>query len=212
MRFRGNLAIIYVICLAAISLALFAMQHPLLPGDLTVARAVQSIHNPAFAALMSAASMPGEAMPSLILIGIVAICCLLLTRPLDGVFVIATGIGQLIAWWVKLLVSRPRPGGDMVTVAHFFEGGSFPSGHVVHYTVFYGFLIYLSRSMRPSLARNVLRILLAVPIVIIGPSRIYLGAHWPSDVIGAYIIGGLILTALVHGHCRLREVMPERFR
>src|SRR6185503_7608434 len=75
---------------------------------------------------------------------------------------------------------------------------SFPSGHVVMVTTFYGFLAFLVFTLlKPSWGRTALLVVFAALIVLMGPSRIYLGQHWFSDVMGAYLLGGLWLALTI---------------
>jgi undecaprenyl-diphosphatase len=91
---------------------------------------------------------------------------------------------------VKALVGRPRP-------FNLAETDSFPSGHTVHAVLFLGVLWLL---LAPRLHRRWQRTALGGSFVslglLVGISRIYLGRHWPSDVLGAYLVGGLALWGL----------------
>ena len=61
-----------------------------------------------------------------------------------------------------------------------------------------GALIFLiQENIRPRLARRTLQVGLALLILVMGASRVYLGVHWPSDVIGGYLLGGLALGGLI---------------
>jgi undecaprenyl-diphosphatase len=81
-----------------------------------------------------------------------------------------------------------------VEVLRELAGFGFPSGHVVFYTGFFGFLWFLSYTLlKRSRRRTVLLWSLAALVALVGPSRIYLGAHWASDVIGGYLLGSLAL-------------------
>ncbi len=70
-------------------------------------------------------------------------------------------------------------------------------------TLFYGFLIYwaeVSISNKP--VRRIVQGSLAFVIVLMGYSRVELGAHWPTDVLGGYAIGLLVLGAMIWLHRR----------
>jgi undecaprenyl-diphosphatase len=76
---------------------------------------------------------------------------------------------------------------------------SFPSGHVVTYTAFFGFLWFMAYTvLKHSWQRTALLFLLGGLVVLVGPSRIYLGEHWFSDVIGAYLLGSLWLSLSIY--------------
>jgi undecaprenyl-diphosphatase len=114
-----------------------------------------------------------------------------------------TLIGDLVTFVVKSVVGRPRPTLEQVLVYGHDVNPSFPSGHVVQYVVFFGILAYLSWEVIYS-SRGAWRLLggalFAVCIALIGlvgPSRVYLGAHWPTDVIGGYLIGAGLLLVLI---------------
>ena len=78
-------------------------------------------------------------------------------------------------------VGRPRPSQDLVRVVNELSETSFPSGHVVHYVTFYGFLFYIFFThLRPGRWRALVLDVLALLVLLIGPSRVYMGAHWPS--------------------------------
>ncbi len=71
---------------------------------------------------------------------------------------------------------------------------SFPSGHVMLYTAFFGFLTFLSFSLlKPSWKRRLLTLFFLSLVFLVGPSRIYLGQHWASDVFAGYLLGSLWL-------------------
>lgn len=101
-------------------------------------------------------------------------------------FVAALGIELLL----KALVARPRPLG-----AHGF-GHSFPSGHVLAATAFWGLAppwVYLVTRRRSLWVLAV--VFSAGALAVVGMSRVYLGAHWPSDVAAGYLAGSVFLLA-----------------
>ena len=78
---------------------------------------------------------------------------------------------------------------------------SFPSTHTVFYTAFFGYLIYLSYSIKglDKLTRHAIRIFSAVMVLLVGGSRVLLGAHYVRDVVAGYIFGLLYLGLLIAG-------------
>lgn len=88
---------------------------------------------------------------------------------------------------LKDIFKRDRPYELMMVVE---KGYSFPSGHAMIACVFYGFLIYLIYKSNISFGYKVIGIaILSMLIILIGVSRIYLGVHFATDVIGGYIVG-----------------------
>jgi undecaprenyl-diphosphatase len=86
----------------------------------------------------------------------------------------------------------------MVNVIDILNSYSFPSEHVMYYLGFLGFIGFLVFSLlKPSLKRSLLLVLIGIPVLLIGISRIYLGEHWASDVLGSYLLGTLTLVATV---------------
>ncbi len=78
---------------------------------------------------------------------------------------------------------------------------SFPSTHTVFYTAFFGYLIYLSYSIKGlyKLTRHAIRIFSAVMVLLVGGSRVLLGAHYVRDVVAGYIFGLIYLGLLIAG-------------
>jgi membrane-associated phospholipid phosphatase len=170
------------------------------PIDLSVTRAVQTINFAWFASLMWWISFFGYAPQILILVATVVVILLLIGLRWEAVTtLVAVAGGSGLAGLIKIVVHRPRPGANLVNVLQLLNSYSFPSGHVLTYTAFFGFLFFLGYILlKPSLVRT---ILLAIPgslVALIGISRIYVGDHWVSDVIAAYLLGSLWLVLCVY--------------
>ncbi|MGE5377575.1 MAG: phosphatase PAP2 family protein [Bacteroidota bacterium] len=168
---------------------------PSFPIDLAITRALQSITNPVFAWLMDAISWPGFSPQSFIIPLVIVGVLYAFGFHWEAVAAIfAAFFPALINVIVKDYIRRPRPGIDLVHVFKVLNSYSFPSGHVMFYVGFYGFLWFLVYSLlKRSWMRTSILIFLGLLIVLVGPSRVYLGQHWPSDVLGAYLLGALCL-------------------
>jgi undecaprenyl-diphosphatase len=166
--------------------------------DLAVTHALQRIDAPAFTVAMIAVSAPGYAPWSWIALGCASLALLLGGLWREALFVLVSGGATVVSSFVKLLVERPRPGADIVRVASHLADYSYPSGHVVGYTTLCGFLIFVlyvrfARSWLWTLAIMIL----AAMICFVGISRVHLGYHWASDVLGGYALGTMYVLILI---------------
>lgn len=97
---------------------------------------------------------------------------------------------------LKLFLKRTRP--DTLYVDEMiFKTYSFPSSHAFGAMVVYGLLAYLAYTRLPQPWNHLTAIGLGILIFLIGVSRVYLGAHFPTDVIGGWLLGGLCLLLIV---------------
>jgi len=97
---------------------------------------------------------------------------------------------------LKIIFKRERPL-DLMLIEE--TGYSFPSGHTMVATIFYGFIIYLiNKSNYQKKTKTIINTLLIVLIILIGISRIYLGVHYATDVIASYLIGISYLIIFTH--------------
>ncbi|MCF0143977.1 MAG: phosphatase PAP2 family protein [Firmicutes bacterium] len=123
----------------------------------------------------------------------IVLCILLLiwnkSRLPYGVTASACVLGiTIINKLVKHTALRPRPE-DIIPLVN--EGGtSFASGHSAASMIFYGILIYMvQRNVKNRKAANILTVIMAIPMLLIGPSRVYVGVHYPTDVLGGWLLG-----------------------
>lgn len=122
----------------------------------------------------------------------------------EALFTMLTMGAGVITGVIKVAVGRPRPDPTFMRAVFTFRDKSFPSGHCTHYASFYGYLFYLaSRGMAPSPLRRAIRVLCAGLIVLVAPSRVYLGHHWTSDVLAGDLVGLTYLFALVEVYERI---------
>lgn len=189
--------VIYLVGLAAFAvLALFAHFYSYFGWDLRVAQTLQSFDAPALAAFMRAVSVIGNTWHPYALTAVTVIVLFWLNFRSEAVgLTLCAGGSAMLNGLLKIIIARPRPTTDLVNVVRALHTRSFPSGHVTFYVCYFGFLFFAAYALLPrgSIARRIALALLALPVLLVGLSRVYLGAHWPSDALGAYLFGGLWL-------------------
>ena len=117
--------------------------------------------------------------------------------------IIITGLNQIL----KIIFNRPRPEGFRLITE---SGYSFPSGHSMISMAFYGLMIYwIFKKIQKPVLRWSLCTVLAIGILGVGISRVYLGVHYASDIIGAFCISTAYLVCFVHLIERRKEGEPN---
>jgi undecaprenyl-diphosphatase len=179
--------------------------------DLIVTRTIQAVHTPWLFAAMLLISWPGF-IPQVFWV-VLVVSALLFFTGLRWESLVSGSVGLLagfISMILKEIIQRPRPDGNTVEVFRDLASFSFPSGHVMFYTAFFGFLFYLAYIILPvSWKRSVLLGFFAGLIILVGPSRIFLGQHWFSDVIGAYLAGSILLFLAIQVYNILKRRLLE---
>ena len=202
----------FVAAIALTALAFFSV-YP--PGDATLARALQDVKLPGLSVLSEFVYRIGlSPVFQLIALAIVALMTLRRQR-LMALFMVLAVIARGAVVLLKELVERPRPSPFQVDVTEQAGGFSFPSGHVLGAVLLWGFVYFASERLiaSPRVRRWVRWCSLAV-IVLMGLQRVYAGAHWPTDVLAAYLWGGVILFVLVKayefcGRCEFQTLISR---
>lgn len=206
-RRRTSLVLGWVLAtLAAFALlTLLVSRYPENKPDITVLRWAMSWDAPGLLSLMESISWLTDLWPRLLL-AVLAVVWLFLfghrvaSLSIAFTFVILLGPIELLDWASGLLVGRYRPNG-----APFF---AFPSGHTLGTVVMFGFVIYLAQRVAVgTLVRSTAVAVSAILLISVGPSRLILGDHWPTDVLGSYLLG----TAALVGFIAIYEGFERRF-
>jgi undecaprenyl-diphosphatase len=169
-------------------IAILATRGRVLPLDTLGVEWARSYHTPQEIATVLEITALGS-LPALLLVLLIATAFFLtLRRGEQAVLLwIATVSGAILNLILKAAIARPRPPLTTPVHAGFF---AFPSGHATSSMVVYATLAYLIVRDAPGTATRTLTILVAALVVLlIGLSRIYLGVHYATDVVGGYLIG-----------------------
>jgi undecaprenyl-diphosphatase len=159
---------------------------------------IQAADLPGLHAIMVAISLPGFWPYSGFALAAATVGFWLIGFRREALFVLATTGAGYISATTKVLVERPRPVGESIRVFSELLDYSYPSGHVVGYVSFYGFLFFLVYVLfQRSIWRTAGLWLLGLLVGTIGISRISLGHHWASDVAGGYALGTAYLLILI---------------
>jgi membrane-associated phospholipid phosphatase len=191
----------------SIALTALATTNDTLPGDLDLLRRIQDFPVPGlslsrFIRLITATQV-------VLGLGAVLAVVLWLLRRRRLAFLLALGLIILpfLQTGLKEIVDRPRPPADLVDIRAGFSSDSFPAGHVMSGAFFYGFLFYLSLlELRPGVMRTAFLVLSAAVLALAGWVNVYVGVHWPSDVVGGYGWGFVLLLPLLCLDATVREV------
>ena len=175
--------------------------------DVAITLQIQARRHASLARLMEVVSWPGFPPQSRVIPPLAIATMFVMRLRTEAIF-------QLLAWGtggistvVKGFVRRPRPLPEQVRVVLAPLGGSsFPSGHVLTYVGTYGFMAFIVyTTIRPPQVRWPLTLGLLGMVGLVGPSRIYQGHHWPTDVAASYLLGTTYVIALMALYRRAKE-------
>lgn len=205
------LLVLSLITIGFIVLSVMVGIYPDMPIDLKVSKEIQMHQNPFFDQIMYLISTPGYMPESVIMVSTTALIFFLFKYKKAALFVMLTGLSGLLSTVVKALVNRPRPSESLVRIVYKTAQQSFPSGHMMFYVIFFGFLTLLMFQLEniPKALRYAVGFISILLIFTIPFSRIYLGAHWFTDVFGGFLLGILGLSILSWLYLRKRADKQE---
>ncbi len=128
---------------------------------------------------------------------------------LEAVVAVAgSALAFVIGMLLRSIIDRARPSPAFLHIMGHVSGPGFPSGHVMMYVTLFGFVFYIAVvAFRWNAFKAVTLLVTGLLVVLIGMSRVYLGAHWPTDTTAAYLVGWLVVAGMVEIH----RVLLHRF-
>ncbi len=213
-RYRARLFWLYLASAILVFGGLLALARsvPYLAFELWLTRLVQTVEFPPFALAMQAVSSLGFAPLSYAFIALPVLYLVLTGWRWEAVMAAFAAVGvSALGELLKAWVGRARPTSDLVHVFFPLQDYSFPSGHVLLYTAFLGFLWFLVHVHAPRAWQRTLGLwVLGLLIGLVGLSRVYLGQHWVSDVLAAYLLGSLWLALTIALYRRFQARFAQR--
>lgn len=188
-----------------ILLATLAAFYDRFPADERIAHTLQDVDVPAFGGFLAFVNALGDTWIAVALVLTLTATFALSRAGSEALLVLLTFVPRGASAFVKAWVERPRPSPELVEVSSDASGFSFPSGHTVGTVALFGTLFFLIpvvvpwRPLRWALQAGCLLMVLAA-----GPARVYVGVHWPSDVLGGYLLTCLLLAPPLAAYQMLR--------
>jgi len=186
-------------------------QEALIRADLRIINLIGQFQTQKLNQIMLFATYLAKA--EIITVGVIVFSIILILlknwRFLNALIVSVVG-GEIFVWIIKNIFERPRP---PLTNALVNENSySFPSGHTFVAIALYGLLTYFVLQSEKNKFLKIISFILGTGIIIsVASSRIYLGAHWPSDVLASFVVGSAWLTIIITSLKIKKKFHPIKF-
>lgn len=181
--------VMMVSLLCFFSLTDLVTDNELKPYDDAIIAKVIGFRTPQFTQFMKSMTFIGNSVGYFLLVPIITLFFIIkktwrLSLEITIVLILSSGLNIVL----KKIISRPRP--PEINRLVFADFTSFPSGHAMSAITFYGFIIYLSYILiKKYWLKYSIIIICSLMVFLIGFSRVYLGVHYPSDILAGYSAG-----------------------
>ncbi|WP_195694669.1 phosphatase PAP2 family protein [Priestia megaterium] len=214
MNLKVQFTVVFI--LSAISiigfgfLAILVSQDRIIHFDSTVISFMQGFESPILTSIMKFFTFIGS-LPAIIVLSVLIMFFLytVLKHRSELILFVAAILGSSVLFRIlKQIFQRERPNlHRLIEISSY----SFPSGHATNAFAFYGILAFLLwRHLPTRWGRTILILLSVIMILAVGTSRIYLGVHYPSDVLAGYLVSIFWLTIIIWLYQRYKEKIYNR--
>jgi membrane-associated phospholipid phosphatase len=189
-----------------------AMIEPIAPFDLWAINLIQRIDLPWLGTIIRPFDALTSSQGAIATWALLLVACIGNRKWLPALAVMMLPVGGLINNFVsEVLVGRTRPHGydQILRTVSDIEAASFPSGHTMGAVLLYGLIFFLAREFRSDRLRLAVQVGAIAVIGIVGFARVWYGAHWPSDVLGAYALGGLMLVGVIALYLKIEAAVGD---
>ena len=190
----------YVFAFATfLALALLAVASDTAPGDVWLTRQLQAIDFPAFTRALDTTEDVAQFPGYLIAVLLAAVLFVAWGGFRPATALLAVPLVPVIVPALKAVIARPRPDSALIDVVFPQPHSmSFPSGHAFTAVFVYGLIFALAAAYIPvRWLRIATQATCAWVIVLTCIERVYVGHHWPSDVLGGILLGALVLSSVL---------------
>lgn len=195
---RAISVVLLVATIIAVGLGFIAAGDNVLAGDETLTRSIQGMSGPVVESLADVGNLLGSTIWAASVIMITLAIAAFFRAWMDVMFLAVLLLLRLVATILKSLFDSPRPVEELVEVRGVFDGMGYPSGHAVTASTMALGLSIIAWRWIPSRAgaSSVIGLLMLLGMMV-GWARVWSGAHWPSDVLGGFAFGALIVAVSV---------------
>lgn len=167
--------------------------------DISFARWIQRWEGSLGEALYSIGDMLGTTSLAAAITGVALIIAIVMKRVQISLFLFLVLLLRLAGILLKPLFNSPRPTADNVRLLETFDGTGYPSGHSMTVAMVAAMLVIIAwKYLSDTRMKWTISFVAVVALILVGWSRVWSGAHWPSDVLGGWSYGiALVLVAWI---------------
>jgi undecaprenyl-diphosphatase len=196
------------LAILAIALSIYVWRSNSFSWDLSLIIRLQTIDNNILRLFLEWVSYLSTDWRSAVIVIAIGLLFIRRGRILEACLLALAGIIVQFNYLIKVAVAQPRPDSPLIRVIISETDNGYPSGHAFFAVVVLGMLgFFLFTTLRKTIWRFISLAAIILIILLIGISRIYLGVHWPSDVLGGYLIGGFFLSCLILLYVRIKALL-----